>query len=53
MFSLISKQKHFLTTFNPFYWVSQVTPCDQVITEGQDVVISAKVGGQPKPMVYW
>ncbi|GLD63422.1 striated muscle preferentially expressed protein kinase isoform X2 [Lates japonicus] len=31
----------------------QVAPCDQGITEGQDVVISAKVRGQPKPMVYW
>ena len=26
---------------------------DQVITEGQDFVISAKVRGQPKPMVSW
>ncbi|XP_051283364.1 striated muscle preferentially expressed protein kinase isoform X2 [Dicentrarchus labrax] len=31
----------------------QVSPCDQGITEGQDVIISAKVRGQPKPMVYW
>ncbi|XP_070711425.1 striated muscle preferentially expressed protein kinase [Pempheris klunzingeri] len=31
----------------------QMTPCDQGVTEGQDVVISAKVRGQPKPMVYW
>ncbi|XP_071320810.1 striated muscle preferentially expressed protein kinase isoform X2 [Trachinotus anak] len=31
----------------------QVAPCDQGITEGQDVVISAKVRGQPKPTVYW
>uniref|UniRef100_A0A3B4VKY0 non-specific serine/threonine protein kinase n=1 Tax=Seriola dumerili TaxID=41447 RepID=A0A3B4VKY0_SERDU len=31
----------------------QVAPCDQGITEGQDVIISAKVRGQPKPMVYW
>ncbi|XP_044043059.1 striated muscle preferentially expressed protein kinase isoform X2 [Siniperca chuatsi] len=31
----------------------QVAPCDQGVTEGQDVVISAKVRGQPKPMVYW
>ncbi|KAG8004491.1 Striated muscle preferentially expressed protein kinase, partial [Nibea albiflora] len=31
----------------------QVAPCDQTVTEGQDVVISAKVSGQPKPMVYW
>ncbi|XP_067439601.1 striated muscle preferentially expressed protein kinase-like [Thunnus thynnus] len=31
----------------------QVAPCDQGVTEGQDVVISMKVRGQPKPMVYW
>ncbi|XP_029941890.1 striated muscle preferentially expressed protein kinase [Salarias fasciatus] len=31
----------------------QVAPCDQLVPEGQDVVISAKVRGQPKPMVYW
>ncbi|XP_044200451.1 striated muscle preferentially expressed protein kinase isoform X3 [Thunnus albacares] len=31
----------------------QVAPCDQGATEGQDVVISVKVRGQPKPMVYW
>ncbi|XP_062417470.1 striated muscle preferentially expressed protein kinase [Pungitius pungitius] len=31
----------------------QVLPCDQEVTEGQDVVISAKVAGQPKPMVHW
>ncbi|KAM9334206.1 striated muscle preferentially expressed protein kinase-like [Symphorus nematophorus] len=31
----------------------QVAPCDQGVTEGQDVVISATVSGQPKPMVYW
>ncbi|XP_058468448.1 striated muscle preferentially expressed protein kinase-like isoform X4 [Solea solea] len=31
----------------------QVEPCDQVITEGQDLIISAKVRGQPKPMTYW
>nr|XP_046238165.1 striated muscle preferentially expressed protein kinase isoform X3 [Scatophagus argus] len=31
----------------------QVAPCDQGVTEGQDVVISAKVSGQPKPIVYW
>ncbi|XP_037618102.1 striated muscle preferentially expressed protein kinase isoform X2 [Sebastes umbrosus] len=33
--------------------VFQVAPCDQEVTQGQDVVISAKVAGQPKPMVYW
>ncbi|XP_062236911.1 striated muscle preferentially expressed protein kinase-like isoform X3 [Platichthys flesus] len=31
----------------------QVAPCDQAATEGQDVIISAKVRGQPQPMVYW
>ncbi|XP_034720163.1 striated muscle preferentially expressed protein kinase isoform X4 [Etheostoma cragini] len=31
----------------------QVAPWDQEVTQGQDVVISAKVEGQPKPMVYW
>ncbi|XP_071391591.1 striated muscle preferentially expressed protein kinase [Centroberyx affinis] len=31
----------------------QVAPCDQGVIEGQEVVISAKVRGQPKPTVYW
>ncbi|XP_029300651.1 striated muscle preferentially expressed protein kinase-like [Cottoperca gobio] len=31
----------------------QVAPCDQAVTQGQDVIISAGVAGQPKPMVYW
>ncbi|XP_060923146.1 striated muscle preferentially expressed protein kinase [Limanda limanda] len=31
----------------------QVAPCDQGATEGQEVIISAKVRGQPLPMVYW
>ncbi|XP_028277245.1 striated muscle preferentially expressed protein kinase-like isoform X2 [Parambassis ranga] len=31
----------------------QVVPCDQGVTEGQDVVISAKIRGQPKPIVHW
>ncbi|XP_061572129.1 striated muscle preferentially expressed protein kinase [Cololabis saira] len=31
----------------------QVAPCDQEVTEGQDVVLSAKVKGQPKPTVHW
>ncbi|XP_068165520.1 striated muscle preferentially expressed protein kinase isoform X2 [Antennarius striatus] len=31
----------------------QVAPCDQGVTEGQDVILSAKVRGQPRPMVYW
>ncbi|XP_031707548.1 striated muscle preferentially expressed protein kinase-like isoform X2 [Anarrhichthys ocellatus] len=43
-----SKRVHFKET--PSF---QVAPCDQEVTQGQDVVISAKVAGQPKPMVYW
>uniref|UniRef100_H3CSE2 non-specific serine/threonine protein kinase n=1 Tax=Tetraodon nigroviridis TaxID=99883 RepID=H3CSE2_TETNG len=31
----------------------QVVPFDQAVTEVQDVVISAKVSGQPTPMVHW
>ncbi|XP_054634798.1 striated muscle preferentially expressed protein kinase-like isoform X3 [Dunckerocampus dactyliophorus] len=31
----------------------QVAPCDQSVTEGQDVVVSVKVAGQPKPCVHW
>ncbi|XP_059183623.1 striated muscle preferentially expressed protein kinase-like [Centropristis striata] len=31
----------------------EVTPCDQAVTQGEDVVMAAKVVGQPKPMVYW
>ncbi|XP_039998071.1 striated muscle preferentially expressed protein kinase isoform X2 [Xiphias gladius] len=31
----------------------QVAPCDQGITEGQDVIISAKVKGHPKPTISW
>lgn len=30
-----------------------MVPFDQAVTEGQDVVISAKVSGQPTPMVHW
>uniref|UniRef100_I3K362 Striated muscle enriched protein kinase a n=1 Tax=Oreochromis niloticus TaxID=8128 RepID=I3K362_ORENI len=30
-----------------------VAPCDQAVTKGQDVVMSVKARGQPKPMVYW
>ncbi|KAM9328598.1 LOW QUALITY PROTEIN: striated muscle preferentially expressed protein kinase-like [Pholidichthys leucotaenia] len=31
----------------------QAVPCHQAVTEGQDIVMSAKVRGQPRPMVYW
>uniref|UniRef100_A0AAQ6AL90 Striated muscle enriched protein kinase b n=1 Tax=Amphiprion ocellaris TaxID=80972 RepID=A0AAQ6AL90_AMPOC len=31
----------------------QVAPCDQGVSEGQDVVLTARIRGQPKPMVYW
>uniref|UniRef100_A0A3Q1FAU4 Ig-like domain-containing protein n=1 Tax=Acanthochromis polyacanthus TaxID=80966 RepID=A0A3Q1FAU4_9TELE len=31
----------------------QVAPCDQAVSEGQDVVLTARIRGQPKPMVYW
>ncbi|KAM4711372.1 striated muscle preferentially expressed protein kinase [Anableps anableps] len=31
----------------------QVAPCDQGVTEGQEVVITAKTRGHPKPMVLW
>uniref|UniRef100_A0A3Q3XBS0 Ig-like domain-containing protein n=1 Tax=Mola mola TaxID=94237 RepID=A0A3Q3XBS0_MOLML len=31
----------------------KVAPCDQAVTEGQDVVILAQVSGQPQPVVYW
>ncbi|XP_074521040.1 striated muscle preferentially expressed protein kinase [Halichoeres trimaculatus] len=31
----------------------QVAPTDQSVTEGQDVIVSARIRGQPKPMVYW
>ncbi|XP_061918758.1 striated muscle preferentially expressed protein kinase-like isoform X2 [Entelurus aequoreus] len=31
----------------------QVGPCDQTVMEGQDVVISVKVTGQPKPTLHW
>ncbi|XP_077422199.1 striated muscle preferentially expressed protein kinase-like [Vanacampus margaritifer] len=31
----------------------QVGPCDQAVMEGQDVVISVKVTGRPKPVVCW
>ncbi|XP_034402759.1 striated muscle preferentially expressed protein kinase-like [Cyclopterus lumpus] len=43
-----SRRVHFKET--PSF---QVAPCDQEVTQGQDVVISAKVAGQPRPMVYW
>uniref|UniRef100_A0A667WIG3 Ig-like domain-containing protein n=1 Tax=Myripristis murdjan TaxID=586833 RepID=A0A667WIG3_9TELE len=33
--------------------ILKVAPCDQWVFEGQDVIISVKVRGQPKPMVSW
>ncbi|XP_069554254.1 striated muscle preferentially expressed protein kinase-like isoform X1 [Brachyistius frenatus] len=44
----VSKRVHFKEP--PLF---QVVPYDQGVTEGQDVVMSAKVRGLPKPMVYW
>lgn len=31
----------------------QVAPSDVAVTEGNDVIITARVRGQPTPMVYW
>ncbi|KAM8873329.1 striated muscle preferentially expressed protein kinase-like [Synchiropus picturatus] len=31
----------------------QLRPCDQRVTEGQDVVITVRVAGLPKPTVCW
>ncbi|XP_032411956.1 striated muscle preferentially expressed protein kinase isoform X2 [Xiphophorus hellerii] len=31
----------------------QVSPCDQAVIEGQEVVIAAKIRGHPKPTVSW
>ncbi|XP_072235422.1 striated muscle preferentially expressed protein kinase [Leuresthes tenuis] len=45
-----SLSKHVCLKEQPSFLVA---PCDQGVTEGQDVVISAKIKGQPKPMVYW
>uniref|UniRef100_A0A3B4ZTJ7 Ig-like domain-containing protein n=1 Tax=Stegastes partitus TaxID=144197 RepID=A0A3B4ZTJ7_9TELE len=33
--------------------VYKVAPCDQRVAEGQDVVLLARIRGQPKPMVSW
>ncbi|XP_056286813.1 striated muscle preferentially expressed protein kinase isoform X2 [Pseudoliparis swirei] len=46
--SAATKRVHFEET--PSF---QEAPCDQEVTQGQDVVISAKVAGQPKPVVDW
>lgn len=34
-------------------FIKKLAPGDQVVTEGQDVVISAKVSGQPAPTARW
>nr|XP_014343773.1 PREDICTED: striated muscle preferentially expressed protein kinase isoform X2 [Latimeria chalumnae] len=31
----------------------EVSLCDQSVTEGQDVTLSVRVQGEPKPMIYW
>ncbi|XP_062862335.1 striated muscle preferentially expressed protein kinase isoform X3 [Trichomycterus rosablanca] len=31
----------------------QVTIADQAVTEGQEVIMSVRVSGQPKPILYW
>ncbi|CAJ1086795.1 LOW QUALITY PROTEIN: striated muscle preferentially expressed protein kinase [Xyrichtys novacula] len=31
----------------------QMAPCDQTVTEGQDIIISVRFRGHPKAMVYW
>ncbi|XP_056157045.1 striated muscle preferentially expressed protein kinase [Lampris incognitus] len=46
--SILSKEVHFREP--PFF---QVALGDQVVIEGQEVVLAMKAKGQPKPMVYW
>lgn len=43
-----TKRVHFKEP--PFF---QVAPSDVAVTEGNDVIINAKVRGQPTPMVHW
>lgn len=31
----------------------QVALTNQVVTEGQEVTMSVRIHGQPKPMIYW
>lgn len=31
----------------------QVTAGDQTVIEGQEVIMSVRMTGQPKPMLYW
>lgn len=31
----------------------QVTMVDQSVLEGQEVIMSVRVSGQPKPILYW
>lgn len=40
---------HFLTACLHF----QVTASDQAVIEGQEVTMSVRISGQPKPMLYW
>lgn len=47
------KSELFKPTTSCLRFCLKAAPCDQVVTEGQDVVILAKVEGHPKPMVYW
>lgn len=35
------------------YFYFQVTVGDQTVIEGQEVIMSVRVTGQPKPMLYW
>lgn len=39
------------------FWLSlyfkQVTMSDQAVIEGQEVTMSVRISGQPKPMLYW
>lgn len=41
----------FLTS--PCLRLQQVTVSDQSVIEGQEVTMSVRISGQPKPMLYW